>query len=258
MLTLYVGKEPQLTDGRLFQQADLRNSIFNEVNADLTSTCENSFDLAALVTLHAVTVLFERSSHPDLEIFRAFEEAISILTEKMTTSFKHFRAKGFRDKTTEDNDVLRAHNIRAKHKREGAIAERQNRENTSALLELRDIEDELHTLEELFDVQKDIIEDMMKNFEKEEVKGMTANGLGFLMEADDKLDDYAKQVKRMLDDVKATREDVSRRFPWRLKLLMLTFSLINCWEWCNDRLRLMKSAFSVCKPILLVHKVGPS
>ena len=68
-----------MTDGRLFQQADLRNSIFNEVNADLTSRCENSFDLAALVALHAVTILFDRSSHPDLEIFRIFEEAISIL-----------------------------------------------------------------------------------------------------------------------------------------------------------------------------------
>jgi len=63
----------------MYQQADLRNSIFNEVNADLTSRCENSFDLAALVALHAVTALLERSSHPDLEIFRTFEETISIL-----------------------------------------------------------------------------------------------------------------------------------------------------------------------------------
>lgn len=72
-------RETLPTDGRLYQQADLRNSLFNEVNADLTSRCENSFDLAALVALHAVTVLCERCSHPDLEIFRIFEEAISIL-----------------------------------------------------------------------------------------------------------------------------------------------------------------------------------
>lgn len=129
----------------------------------------------------------------------------------MTTSFKRFRARGFRDKTTDndENDILRAHNIRAKHKREGALAERQNRENTSALLELRDIEDELHTLEELFDVQDAAIDLMIKNYEREELKGLAVNGLGFLRMAEDKLDEYKRQVKRMIDDVKATREDVS-------------------------------------------------
>lgn len=216
-VTFFPRKEPALTDGRLFQQADLRNSIFNEVNADLTAKCENAFDLAALVTLHAVTVLFEGSSHPDLEIFRTFEEAISILTEKMTTSFKRFRARGFRDKTTEnENDILRAHNIRAKHKREGALAERQNRENTSALLELRDIEDELHTLQELFEVQDKAIEVMIKNYEKEDLKSMTENGRQFLVEAREKLEEYTDQVKRMLADVKDTREDVIK--PPGLKL----------------------------------------
>jgi hypothetical protein len=66
-------------EGKLYQQADLRNSIYNEVNADLSRRCENSLDLAALVALHSVTLLFERASHRDLEIFRIFEAAISIL-----------------------------------------------------------------------------------------------------------------------------------------------------------------------------------
>jgi hypothetical protein len=66
-------------EGKLYQQADLRNSIYNEVNGDLSRRCENSLDLAALVALHAVTLLFERSSHRELEIFRIFEQAISIL-----------------------------------------------------------------------------------------------------------------------------------------------------------------------------------
>ncbi|KAH8593695.1 hypothetical protein B0O99DRAFT_515442 [Bisporella sp. PMI_857] len=197
-------------DGRLFQQADLRNSIFNEVNADLTSRCENSFDLAALIALHAVTVLFERSSHPDLEIFRTFEEAISILTEKMTNSFKKFRARGFRDKADEHDEHLRAHNIRAKHKREGELAEKQNRENTSALLELRDIEDELHTLEELFDAQRDEILTMIQIYKKEDLRDLTANGLLFLNQAEDYLSDYKRHVQRMIDDVRATREDFDK------------------------------------------------
>lgn len=63
----------------MFQQADLRNSIYNELNGDLTGRCENALDLAAFVVLHAVTVLLDRSSHPDLEVFRIFEEAIGML-----------------------------------------------------------------------------------------------------------------------------------------------------------------------------------
>lgn len=75
-------------EGPLYQQADLRDSIFNEVNADLTRRNENALDLAALTVLHAVTALIDRSSHPDLEIFRIFEEAISILVriESVSTS----------------------------------------------------------------------------------------------------------------------------------------------------------------------------
>lgn len=36
-------------------------------------------DFAALVVLHAVTVLFERTQHRDLQVLRIFEESISIL-----------------------------------------------------------------------------------------------------------------------------------------------------------------------------------
>jgi hypothetical protein len=79
LVTFFPRRECDPLEGPLYQQADLRDSIFNEVNADLTRRCENARDLAALTALHAVTVLIDRSSHPDLEIFRIFEEAISIL-----------------------------------------------------------------------------------------------------------------------------------------------------------------------------------
>lgn len=61
----------------------MRDSIFNEVNVDLARQCENAFDLAALSVLHAVTVLLDGSSHPDLEVFRIFEEAISVLVRRL-------------------------------------------------------------------------------------------------------------------------------------------------------------------------------
>jgi hypothetical protein len=76
-------RQSRPTEGRLYRQADLHNSIYNEVNGDLGRRCENSLELAAVVTLHAVTVLFEHSSHSDLEVFRLFEESISILVSKL-------------------------------------------------------------------------------------------------------------------------------------------------------------------------------
>lgn len=79
VLTCFPKREGDAIEGPLFQQADLRDSIFNEVNVDLARQCENAFDLAALSVLHATTVLLDRSSHPDLEVFRIFEEAISVL-----------------------------------------------------------------------------------------------------------------------------------------------------------------------------------
>lgn len=79
MTTFFPKRESDPREGTLFQQADLRNSIYNELNGDLTGRTENALDLAAFVVFHAVTVLLDRSSHPDLEIFRIFEEAIGLL-----------------------------------------------------------------------------------------------------------------------------------------------------------------------------------
>jgi hypothetical protein len=79
LTTFFSKRESKPTEGPLFQQADLRNSVYNELNGDLTGRCDNALDLAAFTVLHAVTVLLERSSHPDLEVFRIFEEAISML-----------------------------------------------------------------------------------------------------------------------------------------------------------------------------------
>jgi hypothetical protein len=126
----------------------------------------------------------------------------------MTTSFKRFRARGFRDKAIDYDDAVRTTNIRAKHKREGALAEKQNRENTSALLELRDIDDELHTLRSLFDKQLTAIQHMIWNYESEELRALTGNGLGFLRQAEQKLKEYIHHVDKMIESVKNTRDDV--------------------------------------------------
>ncbi|GJC84269.1 hypothetical protein ColLi_07107 [Colletotrichum liriopes] len=85
--TFFNRRESKPKEGPLFQQADLRNSVYNELNGDLTGRCENALDLAAFIVLHAVTVLLDRASHPDLEIFRIFEEAISMLVGDLKSQF---------------------------------------------------------------------------------------------------------------------------------------------------------------------------
>lgn len=84
-MTFFSKRESNPTEGTLFQQADLRSSIYNELNGDLTGRTENTLDLAALIVWHSVTVLLDRSTHPDLEIFRIFDEAIGMLVCSATT-----------------------------------------------------------------------------------------------------------------------------------------------------------------------------
>ncbi|KAI0546750.1 hypothetical protein F4679DRAFT_404901 [Xylaria curta] len=214
LMTFFPKRESHPIEGPLFQQADLRNSIYNELNGDLTGRCENALDLAAFITLHAVTVLLDRSAHPDLEIFRIFEEAIGILTERMTSSLKQFRMQSYSklhdDSDSDDPNDNRSETIKKRHKRELERAERQNRENTSAVLELRDMEDELHTLLILFAEQQDAIKSMKSSYEKSELAVHTECGRGYLKEALQRLEEYEKQANDMLSRVDATRKDYEK------------------------------------------------
>lgn len=79
MATFFPKRESSPLEGTMFRQGDLMGSIYSELNGDLTGRTDNALDLAAFITLHAITVLLDRTSHPDLEIFRIFEEAIGML-----------------------------------------------------------------------------------------------------------------------------------------------------------------------------------
>ncbi|KAI8315121.1 hypothetical protein K4K61_002804 [Colletotrichum sp. SAR11_59] len=211
LTTFFSKRESKAKEGPLFGQADLRNSVYNELNGDLTGRCENALDLAAFVVLHAVTVLLDRASHPDLEIFRIFEEAISMLTERMTSSLKRFRMQTFKDAGVDsDSEGNRPESIKKRHKRELQEAERENRENTSALMELRDLEDELKSLERLFEAQDAAVKNMKSIFESEELKMQTRNGRMYLEEALGKLDEYRSQTAEMLKRVDTTRNDYEK------------------------------------------------
>ncbi|KAH8884663.1 hypothetical protein GQ53DRAFT_386984 [Thozetella sp. PMI_491] len=211
LATFFPKRESSPLEGTLFQQGDLRNSIYNELNGDLTGRTENALDLAAFITLHAVTVLLDRTSHPDLEIFRIFEEAIGMLTEGMTSNLKRFRMQSFRemsdDSDSDDPEEYNAKSIKQRHKREVRKAERENRENTSAMLELRDMEDELMTLTKLFETQEAAVKTMRTIYTTPDLKDITRNGQGYLEEALQKLDGYKSQTTEMLRRVDTTRKD---------------------------------------------------
>ncbi|RYO95711.1 hypothetical protein DL763_003602 [Monosporascus cannonballus] len=215
LTTFFPKRESYPTEGPMFQQADLRNSVYNELNGDLTGRCENALDLAAFVVLHAVTVLLDRTSHSDLEIFRIFEEAIGVLSERMTSSLKGFRMQTFRGKMSDESsgsdlEDNTSASIKRRHQQELEQAERENREHTSALLELRDMDDELNTMRNLFAEQHAIIETMKGRYDSPALRDLTVNGRAFLREALERLEEYKRQTKDMIDRVDTTRKDYEK------------------------------------------------
>jgi hypothetical protein len=138
----------------------------------------------------------------------------------MTKSFKDFRLQGFRDKLVDyDSDDLNV-SIKEKHKREGELSEKQNRDDTSAMLELRDIDDELSSLKKLFNQQTETITQMQDIYRRLSHLNpdLAANGLSILGEALEKLKEYTYQVKQMLESAKRTRKDVYKLSPFRVSL----------------------------------------
>jgi hypothetical protein len=149
----------------------------------------------------------ERASHRDLEVFRIFEESISILVEKMTVSFKYFTARGFRA-TADAEDIREDYNsMKKRHRLEGRQFQEQIQDNVSAVLELRDIVDELGTLKKLFEQQQESIDHMLSYYER--CGHGKTNGCLFLHEAQLKLKDYLHQIHQMMDSANSTKNEVS-------------------------------------------------
>ncbi|KAI0867889.1 hypothetical protein GGS24DRAFT_484034 [Hypoxylon argillaceum] len=210
LVTFFTERETSPLEGTLFQAADLWISIHNQINGPVR--CENALDLAALVTLHAVTVLLDQNSHPDLEVFRIFEEAIGIMAERMTSSLRRFRMQAsphlmpVTDVSAEEAEKKRI-SIEKRQEQELEQAERMNREDTSVLLELRDANDELTTLRDLFTEQTTIVETMRDSYLKRNRVEITQNGVLFLDRALERLGEYRKQVSDMMDRIDTVKKD---------------------------------------------------
>ena len=83
VVTFFPNQEASTSEEKLYEQINLHTSIYNELNGDLARRFETAGDLAALIVLHAVTVLLDKSLQRDLQILRIFEESISILVSHL-------------------------------------------------------------------------------------------------------------------------------------------------------------------------------
>ena len=199
--------------------------ISQDVNGDHARQCDDCFDFAALAVFHAVKALLDHTDDPNLQVFRIFEEYISILvsmaldcyenlltdnhqTEQQTKSFKEFR-DNHRYRDPQDLDVKKLPRYV------------DNREDLNALLELRDIEDELNTISKLLIEQHKCVADMVKQYKvlnNSHRKGR--HGIYFLQEVDHTLSGYEEQVSGMLKSASVAQDAVSRLFSYAV--LMLT------------------------------------
>ena len=86
VITFFAPKEKEENDGGLWKEGDLRSEIYQDINGDYANQCADPFDFAALAVYHAVKALLDRTTDRNLQVFRIFEEYISILTEQQTQS----------------------------------------------------------------------------------------------------------------------------------------------------------------------------
>ncbi|KAL4975881.1 hypothetical protein BDW66DRAFT_63176 [Aspergillus desertorum] len=225
VVTFFPKQEPTTVEGKFYEQTNLFNSIYNELNGDFARCFETAGDLAALIVLHAVTVLFDRTLHSDLQILRIFEESISILTELTTKSFKQFRNRGFVTRPAEYNKT-REGRIMTAAEREGRDREAalQNRNDLSSMLELRDIADELGTIMKLLEQQTATINDMAKYFEHR------GYGKRFILASLTRLDEYRTHISEMRENAIAAQKAVENLLDLKQKQASVDESRLARWE----------------------------
>ncbi|KGO66589.1 Mg2+ transporter protein, CorA-like/Zinc transport protein ZntB [Penicillium italicum] len=225
VVTFFPNQEVTTSEGKLFEQSNLHSSIYNELNGDLSRRFDTAGDLAALIMLHAVTVLLDKTLHHDLQVLRIFEESISILTESVTKSFKRFRNRGFTNRPadhdrTSDGKIMTA----AQQEYKEIRVARRDREDLSVMLELRDIEDELSTILKLLDQQDAVIKSMVKYF------GNRGYGKSFLDTSQERIDEYRSQISDMKENSHLAQKAVETLLDLKQKQANVDEAKMTRWQ----------------------------
>ncbi|KAJ6167102.1 hypothetical protein N7470_002549 [Penicillium chermesinum] len=225
VVTFFPNQEATTSEGKLFEQSNLFSSVYNELNGDLARRFETAGDLAALIMLHAVSVLLDKTLHHDLQVLRIFEESISILTEYVTKSFKRFRNRGFANSPTDVDRTLDGKLMTAaqREQRERHVA-RMNRDDLSVMLELRDIEDEISTIMKLLEQQDAVLKSMMKHFVEQ------GFGKVFLDSAQLRIDEYRNQLSDMKENSHVAQKAVETLLDLKQKQANVDEAKMARWE----------------------------
>ena len=196
IVTFFAPKERGEDDNGSHLQADVLTNILKAVSGDFAVHVDDCYDFAALVVSHSVKALLENGD-PSLQIFRVFEEYISELTEDQVKSFKQFRD---------------THHVEELSVRKGNPLPQflDNSKDLNNLLELRDIEDELTTIQKLLGEQRKIVTEMLEEYKiLTERTGKGRIGTSFLIDLDRTLETYEDQVDGMLKSSDIAQESVS-------------------------------------------------
>ncbi len=176
VITFFTPKEKEENGKDVLRGGDLRNEIYQDIKGKCSSQCVDPYDFAALVVFHTIEAFLKRTIDHNLQVFRIFEEYISLLVEQQISSFEHFRHNHLFE---EAEDISK---------------------DLDALLELRDIENELTTIDKLINQQESCIFDMISQYRDLNRYNKGVNGINFLFEVQQFLDDHREQLKLMLED----------------------------------------------------------
>ena len=179
VVTFFTPKEKEESDHLMSREGDLRSEIYQDINGDYANQCVDPYDFAALATFHAIKALLGRTTDRNLQVFRIYQEYISILTDQQTISVTHFR-NNHQFEMVNDIDISN---------------------EVDALLELRDIEDELKAIDKLLDEQRICVSDMITQYKDLNSRQMGVKGINFLSEVQQFLNDHQKELGSMLEDV---------------------------------------------------------
>lgn len=194
VITFFGSKEKEDMDKGLRGEGNLRSEIYRDVNGDYANQCRDPFDFAALAVYHAIKAMLDRAIDRDLQVFGVFEEYISILTERQTSSFKQFRNVHGLEGAEDTSDE---HHI-------------DNRTDLDALLELRDIEDELKTIRKLIKEQQTCVSNMLERYKMLHTQpgkeGLGVNGINFLIEVELFLTENDERVQVMKENARSAQD----------------------------------------------------
>ncbi|OCK85213.1 hypothetical protein K432DRAFT_439422 [Lepidopterella palustris CBS 459.81] len=196
-------------------QGDLHNEIYDDVNGDqrFASQCTDPFDFAALAVWHAITVFLNQTTDRDLKVFTVFQEWICELTEQQTSSFKDFR-----DCQSRTKDIFRRRLTSDADGYGELFRTLDPSKDLSALLELRDVQDELNMLLKLFSRQADVVDEMLNAYRVlDEDCSKHDRAVVWLKDASIQIKKYQAEAKDLLNESANTIKDCERLLDMKQK-----------------------------------------